>query len=128
MEENKNKIVEFNLMTYAGSVNQEVDKWTRRSRISGISSLLCSAASGYFFYQVELAFVDYQDATSTQTALNHKNSIENNELYTAITLGLAGVTTIHYLWSKGKKNEAKLKLHYPKSKDRRGNRAKGRRL
>ncbi len=119
VEENKNKIVEFNLMTYAGSVNQEVDKWTRRSRISGISSLLCSAASGYFFYQAELAFVDYQDATSTQTALDHKESVENNELYTAMTLGLAGMTTIHYLWSKGKKNKARSKKENKKPRGRR---------
>ena len=103
VEENKNKIVQFDLLSYTGSMQQEIDKWKTRKIVSGLSILLSSAASGYFFYQAEQAFTNYQNATSTQTALDQKDAVKANELYTVIALGVGGISAIEYVRSSIKK-------------------------
>jgi hypothetical protein len=103
VEENKNKIVQFDLLSYTGSMQQEIDKWKTRKIVSGLSILLSSAASGYFFYQAEQAFTNYQNATSTQTALDQKEAVKANELYTVIALGVGGISAIEYVRSSIKK-------------------------
>ena len=103
VEENKNIPVQFDLLSYTGSMQQEIDKWKTRKIVSGLSILLSSAASGYFFYQAEQAFTNYQNATSTQTALDQKDAVKANELYTVIALGVGGVSAIGYVRSSIKK-------------------------
>jgi hypothetical protein len=103
VEENKNKIVQFDLLSYTGSMQQEIDKWKTRKIVSGLSILLSSATSGYFFYQAEQAFTNYQNATSTQTALDQKEAVKANELYTVIALGVGGISAIEYVRSSIKK-------------------------
>jgi hypothetical protein len=99
VKENKNTIVQFDLLSYKGSMQQEIDKWKKRKIVSGLSILLISAASGYFFYQTEQAFTNYQSATTTQTALDQKDAVKANELYTVIALGVGGVFAIEYVRS-----------------------------
>ena len=106
VEENKNIPVQFDLLSYTGSMQQEIDKWKTRKIVSGLSILLSSAASGYFFYQAEQAFTNYQNATSTQTALDQKEAVKANELYTVIALGVGGVFAIEYVRSSIKKRFA----------------------
>jgi hypothetical protein len=122
VEENKNIPVQFDLMTYAGSVKQELDKWTKRNRISGISFILSSTVAGYLFNQADAAFANYQGAATTQSALDYRETVKDNESYTMVALGLSGISALNYLWTRGKKNKAKWKLHFPKSKYFKGRR------
>ena len=94
VEENKNKVIKFELLTYAGSIQQEKDKWERRGKLSGVSFIINSIAIGYFQYKAEKAYGNYQDATNTRSAVDNKNAVRSNELYSMVAMGLGGISLL----------------------------------
>jgi len=110
IQENKNSIIDFKLLSYSGSIDQEVDKWKRRGRVSLGSAVATALVYGYFAYASNQAFDNYSGSVGTGDALDFKDQADANELYANIAIGVAGTSGIYWLWCNIKQVLAKEKL------------------
>jgi len=110
VEENANTTVNFTLMSYGGSIQQEIDKWKKRGKYSMGAAVSSAVLYGYFSYASGQAYDNYNSAVTTDDALGYKDAVKVNDISANISLGAAGAAGLYWSWCKIKQALAKNKM------------------
>ena len=110
IEENKNQTIEFNLLSYSGSMQQNIDKWKRREFISACAMLTFSGVALYYNIAQGQAYTEYQNAATSDDAVYYKDLVSTSGMYMNISGGVAIATSINWLVSRAKKMSYQKKL------------------
>jgi len=84
VKENENTTVNLTLLSYAGSIQQEVDRWKLRTKLSGGATIAFAILAGICEYASSQSYDSYIGATSTSDALDLKSK---TKMYDALKLG-----------------------------------------
>jgi len=110
VEENKNTTVNFTLMSYTGSIQQEIDKWKKRGYYSVGAAVISAVLYGYFTYASDQAYDKYNSAISTNDALSYKDSVRANDIFANIFIGAASTAGLYLCWCEIQQALAKNKM------------------
>jgi len=110
VKENDNTMVHFTLLSYAGSIQQEIDKWKKRGKYSMGTAALSAVLYGYFTYASMQAYDNYNSAETTDDAVQFKDEVQLNDLSANIFVGAAGTAVLYWGWSQIKQAQAEDKM------------------
>jgi hypothetical protein len=110
VKENDNTMVHFTLLSYAGSIQQEIDKWKKRGKYSMGTAALSAVLYGYFTYASMQAYDNYNSAETTDDAVQFKDEVQLNDLSANIFVGAAGTAGLYWGWCKIKQVLAEYKM------------------
>ena len=108
--ENKNEIIKFNLLSYSGSIQQDIDRWEKRAFISLITGGIFTLGGAYFNHASNSAYDSYLQSTSTADAVNFKQMVKDNNDYRSVMMSIAFGTAWTWGISKLQSNTYKNKL------------------
>ena len=110
VKENDNTTVHFTLLSYAGSIQQEIDKWKKRGNYSMGTAALSAVLYGYFTYASMQSYDNYNSAETTDDAVRFKDEVQLNDLSANIFVGAAGTAGLYWGWCKIKQVLAEYKM------------------
>ena len=108
--ENKNQIIKFNLLSYSGSIQQDIDRWEKRAFISLITGGICTLGGAYFNNASDSAYDSYLQSTSTADAVNFKQMVQDNNEYKNVMISIAATAAVNWGFSKLRSATYKEKL------------------
>jgi len=114
VEENANTTVNFTLMSYGGSIQQEIDKWKKRGKYSMRAAVLSAVLYGYFSYAAGQAYDNYNSAGTTNDALGFKDAVKANDISANISKGVVSTAVLYWSWCK--LHQALVKQETPRDK------------
>ncbi|MBC8174382.1 MAG: PEGA domain-containing protein [Candidatus Marinimicrobia bacterium] len=111
VKENENTTVNLTLLSYAGSIQQEVDRWKLITKLSGGATITFAILAGVCEYVSSQSYDNYIGATSTSKALDFKSK---TKIYDALKLGgsvvaIASAGGALYSYVNSKLSASKLK-------------------
>ena len=104
INQNQTQRLNFNLNTYKGSIQRDIDKWNKRKKLSLLGTIAFIGA-GIYFQQSGMDYYDkYKVAENEDDAIAFRNSTEQADLNYNISIGVGATLGFSWLYSWFKEN------------------------
>lgn len=107
---NEQKKHTFQMQTYKGSLQQTFNKHKSAKILWGSASLLFAGAGTYFKLTADRHYNDYQAAAIPAEATDLHDKVEQNDMFSLVSFGLAGAALIPTIIQAAKQGKVKQKL------------------
>ena len=102
LSEGENQRLDFIMQTYEGSRKSDRDFWATQKWIALGTFIAATGAGGYFYYDGNNQYSDYENATNTSDAVNYFQNAEDADSFRDIsfTVSLVPLGYFVYSWYK----------------------------
>ena len=99
VNQNQMQNIYFDLKTYRGSIQQHINKWEKRKKLSLIGTVAFIGAGLYFQQSGNDYFNQYKTAGNEDDAIAFRNSTEQADMTYTICIGVGATLGVSWLYS-----------------------------